>query len=70
MNIMSIGENVKKIREAKDMTQQELADRVHTSVPTICRLEVGTKIPSVPLLVAIAKALGVSAGVFFEEREA
>ena len=64
---MSIGENVRRIRIAKGMTQEELAERVNVSHPTICRLETGVKIPSVMLCVEISKVLGCEIGDIVKE---
>lgn len=57
---MSFGERVKMQREKLNMTQGELAEEVGVSRPMINQVEKGLKSPSVPVGVAIAKALGVS----------
>ena len=54
---MSIGENLKRLREEQDMTQMTLAERVCVSQPMIAQLERGTKTMTVPLALAIAQAL-------------
>lgn len=59
---MSVGENVKKAREDRNMTQEALAAAVDVSVPMICRIERGVKLPSLPLLCSIADAFGIPAG--------
>lgn len=40
---MSIGENIKRLRIARGMTQDELAQRVGVSAPMISQIERGTK---------------------------
>lgn len=55
---MSIGENIKARREAVGMTQTRLADAVGVSVPMICQIERGTRVPTLPLGAQIAACLG------------
>jgi len=55
---MSIGENLKRLRVQKNMTQQELAERAGVSGPMIAQVERGTKTLSMPLGKAIAEAIG------------
>ena len=58
--VMNIGKNVAKYREAKGLSQQELADRVHIAQATIARLEKDTKIPSFEIMAQIASVLECS----------
>ncbi len=55
---MSIGENLKRLRVQKNMTQAELAERVGVSGPMITQIERGTKTLSMPLGKAIADVIG------------
>jgi transcriptional regulator with XRE-family HTH domain len=55
---VSIGENIKKLRETKKLTQQQLADLVGVERPYITAFERGSRIPNMPIGDAIAKALG------------
>lgn len=57
---MSVGENIKKFRLAKNLTQEELAKVVGVSGPMITQLERGTKTPNLLLGKDIAKALNCS----------
>ena len=34
---MALGENIKKLREENNLTQQQLADRLYVSRQTVCR---------------------------------
>lgn len=54
---MNIGENLKHIREARNMTRTALAAKVGVSLPMISQIERGTKAMSVQLAIAIADAL-------------
>lgn len=55
---MSIGENVKRLRENKNYTQKELADAVNVTQSMINQIERGTKTLIVPLGCELAKVLG------------
>lgn len=54
---MSVGENVRKLRREKDMTQLQLAEIVNVSQSMIAQIERGVKIPTVILSQDIAMAL-------------
>lgn len=54
---MSVGENIARMRENKNMTQLELAEAIGVSQSMIGQIERGTKLPSVILANVIAKAL-------------
>lgn len=64
---MSIGTNIRKIREEKGVKQVELAEKVGVTQAMICQIERGTKPPSLPLSVDIAKVLECSINDFIEE---
>lgn len=54
---MAFADNVKRLREAKNYSQAELAELVGVSQPMINYLETGRKIPTVFLAVDIARKL-------------
>ena len=54
---MSFNENLKKIREEKGLTQEELAKMVGISQPMIAQYEMGIKFPNVIVGKVIAKRL-------------
>lgn len=56
---MSYGEKIQKLRESRGLTQNELAEEARITQSMLCQLERGSKILTVPLAHAIAKALGV-----------
>lgn len=64
---MNIGENIKRIRETKGMSQTELANRVFVTRSMICRLESNTKAPSLLLAKELAKVLECSVDDFLKE---
>ena len=53
----SIAGNIKRLREARNMTQHELANAVSVKQPMIAQIERGTKACSMQLGAAIAEAL-------------
>lgn len=57
---MSVGENVRRLREQRDMTQTELARLANVSGPMITQIERGTKSPSLQLGKEIATVLRCS----------
>lgn len=54
------GEQVKTLREDRNWTQQDLAQRVKTSRVTIARLEVGLRRPSVDMLERLSDVLQIT----------
>lgn len=66
---MSIGENIRRTRQRMDMTQAELAEKVHVSQAMICSIERGTKACSMGLGLEIAKVLGCNVSAFFDSGE-
>lgn len=55
-----IGENIKRARVRKDMTQYDLAESAGVSQPAISQIETGRNKVSLETLVKLAKALGIS----------
>lgn len=64
---MGVGDNIKRLLEAKGISQRQLAREAGISQPLLCQIERGTKKPSLPVGVAIAKALGTTAEQLLEE---
>lgn len=57
---MTIGENIKKLRTSKKLTQLELAERIHVTKATISAYENDTRQPSYDVLIKIAQLFHVS----------
>lgn len=55
-----LGENVRRLREARAMSQAELGALVGTNQSMISQVELGSTKPSYDRLVALARVLGVS----------
>ncbi len=70
---LEFGKNLKMIRHQKDMTQDELAEKLSLSVQAISRYETGMAYPDIEMLPVIAGFFGVTVdkllGVSSEARE-
>ena len=54
------GAVIRKLRESKKMTQEELADRIFVSSKAVSKWETGQGFPDISLLEPLAEALGIS----------
>ena len=54
------GAAVRSLREAKGITQEELAESIHVSAKAVSKWETGKGFPDVSLLEPLAAALGIS----------
>ena len=64
---MEIGSKLKELRIAKDLTQEELADRAELSKGFISQIERDLTSPSISTLCDILQCLGTSLHEFFSE---
>ena len=55
-----LGENIKRARERKGMTQQNLADTLNVVRQTVSKWEKGLSVPNSEMLIKISECLGVS----------
>ena len=62
---MSIGQNIKKYRKEKGLTQRELADRIGVSVQAVSKWETDTGAPDISQVVPLASALDISTDALF-----
>ena len=60
MDYSSIGENIRKYRKARKMTQETLAERAGLSVNYIGSIERGEKLPSLETFIEIVNQIGVT----------
>ena len=60
-------DTIKKLRIQQGLSQDELAERVHVVRQTISKWERGTSVPDADSLMALARALGVSAAELLGE---
>lgn len=54
-----VGKHIKKIRKEKNLTQEDLAERLHCTRQTISNYENGKSEPDITLLMKLADVLGV-----------
>ncbi len=66
MTNKELGENIRKIRELKAFSQQNLADEIKVDQKTVSRIENGTLSPRFDLLVSIANAMSVKLNQLFD----
>ena len=64
---MNIGQKVRELRIAKNLTQEELADRSELSKGFISQLERDLTSPSIATLMDILQCLGTTVSEFFQE---
>ena len=60
MNTYVTGTSVKQLRESRNMTQAELAEKIGVSSKTISKWETARGLPDVSLLQPLSQALGIS----------
>ena len=60
MNTYVTGSSVKQLREARNMTQAELAEKIGVSSKTVSKWETAKGLPDISLLQPLAQALGIS----------
>ncbi len=66
MNIRQIvSANLRQHRKARDLTQQELADKIDKSMKTVSDYEVGRMMPSYDTVEKIAEVLGIPEAALF-----
>ncbi|MDE7178367.1 MAG: helix-turn-helix domain-containing protein [Lachnospiraceae bacterium] len=54
-----VGKHIKKIRKERNLTQDDLADRLHCTRQTISNYETGKSEPGIEILIELAGVLGV-----------
>jgi len=67
MDLNKLRPGTKLVRIEPDLTQTQLAQRIHSKQKSISRYETGASLPSIRTLVKIAKVLKKPAGYFLEE---
>lgn len=60
-----LGRRIRTLRDERELSQDQLADRAEISRAYISSVEVGAKTPSVEVLVRLAEALDVSLSEIF-----
>lgn len=63
--LLLFGKHLKKMREGKGMSQEELANTAEVSLPQITRIERGVINPTICTIKSLAKGLEVSTAALF-----
>ncbi len=66
---LNLGNNIKKYRKEKDMTQEELADYLGVSSQAVSRWENGTTYPDIELIPVLANLFDISTDVLFDMKQ-
>ena len=61
---MLLGEKLKKLRKARGLSQEQLADQLNVSRQAISKWELGESIPDTENLILLSKFYGVLIRVF------
>src|SRR5262245_61375926 len=67
MKAANFAGRMKELREQAGLSQQQLADRLGTTVRNISRLETGVQEPTWPTVLALAEVFGVDCNAFTQE---
>lgn len=66
MDAKKLGKRIRLARVEADLTQTELAKKIHAKQKSISRYETGASIPTIDTLVKIASALRKPSGYFLD----
>ncbi|MDR1602669.1 MAG: XRE family transcriptional regulator [Tannerella sp.] len=64
-----IGEKIKNLREMKNLTVEDIAERTGMSTAQIDRIERNDELPSLAPLIRIARVMGVRLGTFLDDQQ-
>lgn len=67
---MSVGENIRQIREQRGFTQAKLAGEAGITQAMLCQIERGTKNPSLQVAAEIARLLNCQISDLLETKSA
>ena len=66
LRCIQLGQNIKRLREKKGWTQEELAEKAELHISYIGQIERGLRYPSLRVLFKISDALGVKNSELFK----
>lgn len=67
--MMPIGQVIRKYRKMKNLTQEEMANRLGVTAPAVNKWENGNSLPDIMLLAPISRLLGISLDTLLSFRE-
>ena len=59
-------ESLRKLREARGLSQKQLGEQIFTTQSTVAHWENGSRLPDAEMMLRIAKCLGVDAKVLYQ----
>ena len=65
-----IGNRIKELRARKDVTQEQLAEKVEINTKYLSSIERGKENPTLDIFIRVAESLGVDIGDIFKQLEA
>ena len=65
--MMNIGNNIKQLRQQKNLTQDQVAEKLGVSYQAVSKWENNANTPDIALLPAIAELFGVSIDALFSD---
>lgn len=68
-NSKIVGEKIKSLRETKEISIEELAERSGLSLEQVQRIEENVDLPCLAPLIKIARVLGVRLGTFLDDQD-
>ncbi len=68
-NSKIVGEKIKSLRETKEISVEELAERSGLSLEQVQRIEQNVDLPCLAPLIKIARVLGVRLGTFLDDQD-
>ena len=68
-NKNKIGSKIKAIRETKNISIEDLADKAGLPVESVKKIEKGELVPSLTPLIKLGRVLGVRIGTFLDDQE-
>lgn len=66
---MNIGEKIYLLRKQKNLSQEALAERVNVTRQAVSKWELGTSVPELETVVALARTFGVSTDYLLSDEE-
>jgi len=67
--LKKLGASLRRLRHSKDLTQQQLAEKIDVKKVTVSSYESGERAPSLDKLLKIADCFQISLDILFEREE-
>lgn len=69
MDVRTVGRNIRRIREQRALSQEQLAEKCQLHRTYVSGIERGTRNPSLQNLLKIARALDVHPSILFRDTD-